>query len=371
MPVPNSMADLAQLASANFPTGTESIGNNLDNYLRSHAAIMRSTNAVASATIAAASTTDIALADGENVIITGTATINSWGTGFVGCIREVFFSSTCTVVNSPSIPLPNGLNITTSAGDIHTYRCTAAGVWRMSARNRQAVADITGLQTALDGKVSLTGNQTIDGEITLRNAALLGSAVSSLISNGQYRFNTGNVDDIQIKAIRKAAGTGWPTAALRLQRVIDGVSAKGYIDFNGSDVNRALSFGFDIPGTDLAWLDTVGNFTAIGNITSSSDESLKTDWGSVADDFVKRLAAVKCGTYRRIDTGQIEAGVGAQSWQKVLPETVSADADGILSVDYGKSALVSAVQLAIALEQANSRLSAIEEGACRCRRHHR
>lgn len=67
MPVPNSMADLATLAGSNYPTGTEAIGNNLDNYVRSHAAIIRSTNALASASIAAASTTDVALADGESV----------------------------------------------------------------------------------------------------------------------------------------------------------------------------------------------------------------------------------------------------------------------------------------------------------------
>jgi len=34
MPVPNTMADLATLPGSNFPTGTEAIGNNLDNYLR-------------------------------------------------------------------------------------------------------------------------------------------------------------------------------------------------------------------------------------------------------------------------------------------------------------------------------------------------
>lgn len=67
MPVPSTMQDLATLASSNFPTGAEAIGNSLDNYLRAHAAIIRSTNAVASSTIAAASTTDIGPADGESV----------------------------------------------------------------------------------------------------------------------------------------------------------------------------------------------------------------------------------------------------------------------------------------------------------------
>lgn len=67
MPVPNTMQDLFTLASSNSPAGTEAIGNSLDNYIRAQAAILRSTNALASATIAAASTTDIATADAESV----------------------------------------------------------------------------------------------------------------------------------------------------------------------------------------------------------------------------------------------------------------------------------------------------------------
>ena len=39
MAVPNSMQDLATLASSNSPAGSEAIGNSLDNYLRAHAAI--------------------------------------------------------------------------------------------------------------------------------------------------------------------------------------------------------------------------------------------------------------------------------------------------------------------------------------------
>jgi hypothetical protein len=61
------MADLPTLASSNSPAGTEAIGNSLDDYIRSHGAIIRSTNAIASATIAAAATIDVANADGESV----------------------------------------------------------------------------------------------------------------------------------------------------------------------------------------------------------------------------------------------------------------------------------------------------------------
>lgn len=127
MPVPNSMADLATLAGSNFPTGTESIGNGLDNYMRAHAAILRSTYAVASASIASASTTDIATADAESVSITGSATITSLGTGFVGCLRELRFTGACTLVHSASLVLASGLNITTAASDALQFRCIGSG----------------------------------------------------------------------------------------------------------------------------------------------------------------------------------------------------------------------------------------------------
>lgn len=37
MAVPTKMSDLSTLAASNSPTGTEAIGNSLDNYIRAHA----------------------------------------------------------------------------------------------------------------------------------------------------------------------------------------------------------------------------------------------------------------------------------------------------------------------------------------------
>jgi hypothetical protein len=67
MPVPSKMADLFTIAASNSPAGSDLIGNSLDDYLRAAYAILRSTNALASASIAAASTTDLSTADAESV----------------------------------------------------------------------------------------------------------------------------------------------------------------------------------------------------------------------------------------------------------------------------------------------------------------
>lgn len=41
MPVPTTVADLDPVAANNYPTGSESVGPNLDDYLRAHAAIIK------------------------------------------------------------------------------------------------------------------------------------------------------------------------------------------------------------------------------------------------------------------------------------------------------------------------------------------
>ena len=91
-----------------------------------------------------------------------------------------------------------------------------------------------------------------------------------------------------------------------------------------------------------------GDFTALGNVTAYSDERLKKDWAELPADFVERLAAVKSGTYTRIDNGERQAGSSAQDWQELLPEVVMTGSDDLrtLSLAYGNAALVSAVELA-------------------------
>jgi hypothetical protein len=91
-----------------------------------------------------------------------------------------------------------------------------------------------------------------------------------------------------------------------------------------------------------------GNLTANGNVTAFSDERLKKDWAALPADFIKRLAAVKSGTYTRVDSGERQAGSSAQDWQALLPEVISEGADDnkTLALAYGNAALVSVVELA-------------------------
>jgi hypothetical protein len=105
-----------------------------------------------------------------------------------------------------------------------------------------------------------------------------------------------------------------------------------------------------------------GNLICTGNITAFSDERLKKDWSALPANFVERLAAVKSGTYTRIDSDNRQAGSSAQDWQTLLPEVVitGSDDDKTLTLAYGNAALVSAIELAKRVVEQDKRIAALE-----------
>lgn len=76
-----------------------------------------------------AATVDVSVATGEHVLVTGTTTITSLGTGFAGCYRELRFSGALTLTHSANLILPGSVNITTTTSDVYCFRCLSAGVW--------------------------------------------------------------------------------------------------------------------------------------------------------------------------------------------------------------------------------------------------
>jgi hypothetical protein len=106
----------------------------------------------------------------------------------------------------------------------------------------------------------------------------------------------------------------------------------------------------NVSSSKLFFNPSTGTLTATV-LSANSDERLKENWTDVAPDFVSKLAQVKHGVFSRIDSGNREPGVGAQSLAPVLPEAVIEGADGYLSVNYGGAALVSAIELAKVIEE--------------------
>jgi hypothetical protein len=103
-----------------------------------------------------------------------------------------------------------------------------------------------------------------------------------------------------------------------------------------------------------------GSMVAAGNVTASSDERLKTNWRDLDHDFLEKLTNVKYGIYDRIDEELTQVGVSAQSLQKVLEHAVMTGMDGMLSVNYGSAALVSAIKLAERVVEQDERIAKLE-----------
>ena len=168
MPIPSTMADLSLTAANNSPQGTDPIGNTLDDYLRSIQAIVRSTNALAPASIASASTTNIGSAAAESVEITGTTTITSFGTAAAGLRRELRFPGSLAIVHSSSIQLPGAKNWQTAPGDVLTFRSLGSGQWIMTGHQSLAASRLTGLAAvAISGSASdLTSGTLPDARLS-------------------------------------------------------------------------------------------------------------------------------------------------------------------------------------------------------------
>ena len=95
----------------------------------------------------------------------------------------------------------------------------------------------------------------------------------------------------------------------------------------------------------MSYNASTGALSAVSHV-SSSDERLKTDWEDLPVNFIENLAKVKHGNFTRIANSHKEVGVSAQSLQSVLPRSVLENDEGMLSVNYGSAALVSAIELA-------------------------
>lgn len=159
-------------------------------------------------------------------------------------------------------------------------------------------------------------------------------------------------------------GSAASVTAANVFAAINGQNNPDWYRTSGSTGWYNASYAGGIYMQDSTYVRTYGGkqfycdstITAGGNVVANSDERLKTNWRPVAENFVELLASVKYGIYDRVDNSLTQAGVSAQAWQKVLPETVIVGDKGILSVSYGNAALVSAIKLAERVIELEERL---------------
>lgn len=93
--------------------------------------------------------------------------------------------------------------------------------------------------------------------------------------------------------------------------------------------------GVKIDGTTIGIVN--GVISVIGGVPAVSDRNIKTNITTITDPLskIKELHGVH---YKLISTGQQGAGIIAQDLEKVLPELVHTNANGVKSVLYGNMA---------------------------------
>lgn len=92
------------------------------------------------------------------------------------------------------------------------------------------------------------------------------------------------------------------------------------------------------------------------SIVSDARKKIVTDGQMILDlDKIADAPSVKF-RWKDNDTGEEHIGTIAQYWEKVLPEVVCKDENGMLSMQYGTAALVAAISLARELRELKSKL---------------
>ena len=107
----------------------------------------------------------------------------------------------------------------------------------------------------------------------------------------------------------------------------------------GGQASRLTNHGMLVQGSGTTWTAISDSIWCIGDITAFSDARVKANV-EVIDNPLERLSKVRGVTFTRIDLADPTkryAGVIAQEMREALPEVVTEDGNGELSVSYGNT----------------------------------
>ena len=208
------------------------------------------------------------------------------------------------------------------------------------------------------GRNIVSTYQTIAGELEMEKAFAegignLAARVASLEGwfnrpeMGEAFIQLLNVEQINgLNALLSGTFDVSGNAYLR-SRLYIGSSAPSYIEWDSSSSGLHVSTG--IYSDDY--------ITADGGISTSSDARLKKNLQEVKLT-VEQIARTRAVTFDWIDeTKGSGAGTIAQDWEKLLPQNVHSWADGLLSMEYGNAALISAIVIAREVEAQKKEIS--------------
>ena len=198
-----------------------------------------------------------------------------------------------------------------------TTKANAAQAAAISSASSDATTKANAAQAAAISAVTNGAGAAFDTLKEIQDAMATDAELSSAISSVTSSAATTASNDATTKA----------DAAL--------AAAKVYADNGDANTTYTAGNGMTLSGTQFLMSGSyTGSFTATGDITAYSDDSLKTNV-QVIDGALDRVEAIRGVTFERIEDGSVSTGVIAQELKAVLPEAVHTDAYGVHSVAYG------------------------------------
>ncbi len=149
---------------------------------------------------------------------------------------------------------------------------------------------------------------------------------------GMYNQDYGNHFYANSDAYWTVAGNNGSAGGIMFRTGGHEGTLRGYVYVDSSSNIGFLNSG----GSWSLRCDNSGNVTATGDLTAYSDARIKTEVKTV-EDALDKVLALRGVTYKRTDTEDksTKIGVIAQEVKEVLPEVVSENEDGMLTVSYG------------------------------------
>jgi hypothetical protein len=207
---------------------------------------------------------------------------------------------------------------------------------KANAAQAAAISAVTnGAGAAFDTLKEIQDAMATDAELSSAISSVTSSAASTAAADATTKANAAEADAIasaESKDVTRASAAS-SDATTKANAAL--AAAKVYADNGDANTTYTAGNGMTLSGTSFLMSGSyTGNFTATGDITAYSDDTLKTNV-QLIDGALGRVQAIRGVTFDRISDGSTSTGVIAQELKAVLPEAVHTDANGVHSVAYG------------------------------------
>jgi hypothetical protein len=269
--VSGNLKDWSTTAASNNPSGSTAVGTGLDDNLRELQKVVRQDLASKGSDIASASTTDLGAVAGLIHDITGTTTIQSFGTVAAGIWKIIKFEGALTLThNATSLILPGGANITTADGDIGIFVSEGSGNWRCVTYFRAANSPTQDASDTAKGVIEIavqsemeagsdTAKAVTPGRQHYHPSAAKGWVMANFDTTSDASYNVEAISDVGAGVMDISWGTDFSAATYS-------VVATGKVAFSGTSATTITtavddtSFG---AGTTRVYIVRMSDFTNV------------------------------------------------------------------------------------------------------------